>query len=46
MMLTALFTAPDKRKLSQGMCLYSVMMTLHFMNDVANDVESMQKGVN
>ena len=25
------------------MCLYRVMMTLHFLNDVANDAESTQK---
>ena len=25
------------------MCLYQVMMTLHFLNDVANDAESTQK---
>ena len=31
---------PDKRFLSQGMCLYQVMMTLPFLNDVANDAES------
>ena len=24
-------------------CLYQVMMTLHFLNDVANDAESAQK---
>ena len=30
-------TLPDKRCLSHGMCLYQVMMTLHFLNDVAND---------
>ena len=27
---------PDKRCLSHGMCLYQVMMTLYFLNDVAN----------
>ena len=26
-----------------GMCLYQVMMTLHILNDVANDAESTQK---
>ena len=31
---------PDKRCLSHRMCLYQVMMTLHFLNDVANDAES------
>ena len=25
-----------------GMCLYQVMVTLHFLNDVANDTESTQ----
>ena len=34
---------PDKRCLSHGMCLYQVMMTLHFLNDVANDANSTQK---
>ena len=33
----------DKRCLSHGMCLYQIMMTLHFLNDVANDDESTQK---
>ena len=38
---------PDKRCLPQGMCLYQVMMTLHFLfvfslNVVANDAESTQ----
>ena len=37
------FTLPDKRCLSHGTCLYQVMMTLHFLNDVANDTESTQK---
>ena len=27
-------------------CLYQVMMTLHFLNDVANDAESTQKSKN
>ena len=36
-------TLPDKHGLSQGMCLYQVMMTLHFLNDVANDPESKLK---
>ena len=29
--------------LSHGMCPYQVMMTLHFLNEVANDAESTQK---
>ena len=33
---------PEKRYLSQGMCLYQVMMTLLFLNDIANDAESTQ----
>ena len=41
--LAALLTVPDKRCLSRGMCLYPVMMTLHFLNDVANDAESTLK---
>ena len=32
-------TLPDKRCLSHGMYLYQVMMTLHFLNDVAYDTE-------
>ena len=34
---------PDKRCLSHSMCLYQIMMMLHFFNDVANDPESTQK---
>ena len=34
---------PDKRCLSHGMCLYQVIMTLHFLNDVDYDAESTQK---
>ena len=34
---------PDKHYLSHGMCLYQVMMTLHFLNDITNDAESTQK---
>ena len=33
---------PDKRCLSHCMCLYQVIMTLHFLNDVVNDIESMR----
>ena len=33
-------TLSDKRCLSHGMCLYQVMMTLHFLNDVAYDAKS------
>ena len=29
--------------LINGMCLYQVMMTLHILNDVANDAELTQK---
>ena len=36
-------TLPDKHCLSHGMCLYQVMMTLQFLNDVAYDAESTQK---
>ena len=36
-------TLPDKHCLSHGMCLYQVMITLHFLNDVANDAELTQK---
>ena len=36
-------TLPDKHCLSHGMCLYQVMMTLHFLNDIANGAESTQK---
>ena len=34
-----------KRCLSHGMCLYQVMMTLHFLNDVDNDAESTQSSI-
>ena len=34
---------PDKRYLPYVMCLYQVMMTVHFLNDIANDAESTQK---
>ena len=34
---------PGKRCLAHGMCLYQVMMMLHFLNDVVNDAESIQK---
>ena len=40
--VTSHIKLPDKRGQSQDMCLYQVMMTLHFMNDVANDAESTQ----
>ena len=30
---------PDERCLSHGMCLYQVMMTLQFLNDVAKDTD-------
>ena len=43
LILTACCTLPDKSCLSHGMCLYQVMMTLHFLNDVADDSESTQK---
>ena len=33
---------PDKRCLSHGMCLYQVMMTLHFLNNVTYDADSSQ----
>ena len=32
---------PDKHCLSHSMCHYQVMLTLHFLNDVVNDAESM-----
>ena len=40
--LTALLHLPDKRCLSHDMCRYQAMMTLHFLNDFANDTESTQ----
>ena len=43
LMLTILL--PDKHGLFHGMNLYQVMMTLHFLNEVANDAESTQKYV-
>ena len=37
---------PDKQRwLSHSMCLYQVMMTLLFLNDVANDTKSTQKSI-
>ena len=36
---------PTKHGLSHGMCLYQVMMTLHFLNDVANDAEQIKNYV-
>ena len=36
---------PDKHCLSHGMCLKQVMMTLHFLYDIANDAESTQKSI-
>ena len=36
-------TLPDKHSLSHDMCLYQVMMTLHFLNGVANDAELTKK---
>ena len=33
----------DKHCLSHGMCLYLVMMMLHFLNDVASVNDSTQK---
>ena len=33
----------DKRCLPHGMCLYQVMMMLHFLNDIANGAESTKK---
>ena len=41
LILTALF--PDKRCRSHDMCLYQVMATFHFLNDVAFGTESTQK---
>ena len=43
LILTVCRTLPDKLCLSHGMCLYQVMMALHFLNDNANDAESTQK---
>ena len=36
---------PDKRCLSHGMCLYQVIMTLLFWNNVVNDTESTRKSI-
>ena len=43
LILTALLMLHDKHCLSHSMCLYQVMISLHFLNDVANDTESTQK---
>ena len=32
-------TLPDIHCLAHGMCLYQIIMTLHFLNDVANDAQ-------
>ena len=40
-----LSTPSEIRCQSRGMCLYQVMMTLYFLNDVANDAESTQKSI-
>ena len=37
LLVTSHINLPDKRCLSHCMCLYHVMMTLQFLNDVAND---------
>ena len=37
---------PYKHGPSHGMCLYQVMITLHSLNEVANDTESTQKNEN
>ena len=34
---------PDKLCLSHGMCLYQVIMTLHFFNVVVNDIKTTRK---
>ena len=34
---------PDKRWLPHDMCLYQVIMTLHFLNNVINGIESTRK---
>ena len=43
LILTELFQQFNKRFLSHACYLYQVMMTLHFLNDVANDAESILK---
>ena len=40
--LTALIHV-DLINVASCMCFYQVIMTLHFLNDVINDVESTQK---
>ena len=37
--IDCIVTLCDKSCLSHGLCLYQVMMTLHFLNDVANDTD-------
>ena len=37
---------PDKRGLYQGVHLYQVMMTWHFLNDIGNGPELTQKSIN
>ena len=36
---------PDKHWLPHDMCIYQVMMTLNFLNDVANAAEPTQKSI-
>ena len=43
LILTVLLYIAFKHGLSYGISLYQVMMTLQFLNDVANDAESTQK---
>ena len=40
-----MYTLPDVRCLSRDKCIYQVMMTLHFLNDVAYNAKSTQKSI-
>ena len=44
--VTSHFNCIVARWLSHGMCLYQVIMTLHFLNDVINDIESTHLSIN
>ena len=43
--IALLHVLPDKRCLSHGMCLYQVIITLHLLTDVVNDIESSRKSI-
>ena len=46
LILTALLYVDLINVAYYGMCLYQFMLTLHFLNDVVNDIELTQKSIN